>query len=94
MRNKIASDLHDDVGSTLSSIAIFSEVAQQQTKEVIPMLNTISESARKMLDAMADIVWSINPNNDSMQKIIVRMREFAIMLLEGKNIRFNFHIDE
>jgi signal transduction histidine kinase len=90
LRNKIASDLHDDVGSTLSSIAIFSEVAQQQTKEVIPMLDTISESARKMLDAMADIVWTINPENDNFEKIILRMRSFAYELLGAKKIEFEF----
>ncbi len=90
LRNKIASDLHDDVGSTLSSIAIFSEVAQQQSKEVIPMLDTIGDSARKMLDAMADIVWTINPENDQFEKIILRMRSFAYELLGAKKIDFEF----
>jgi len=94
LRNKIASDLHDDVGSTLSSIAIFSEVAQQQSKEVIPMLNTIGESARKMLDAMADIVWTINPENDNFEKIILRMRSFAYELLGAKKIEFEFEADD
>jgi two-component system, NarL family, sensor histidine kinase UhpB len=94
LRNKIASDLHDDVGSTLSSIAIFSEVAQQQSKEVIPMLNTISDSARNMLDAMADIVWTINPENDQFEKIILRMRSFAYQLLGAKKIHFEFDADE
>jgi two-component system, NarL family, sensor histidine kinase UhpB len=94
LRNKIASDLHDDVGSTLSSIAIFSEVAQQQSKEVIPMLNTISDSARNMLDAMADIVWTINPENDQFEKIILRMRSFAYELLGAKKIDFEFTADE
>ena len=90
LRNKIASDLHDDVGSTLSSISIFSQVAQQQSKEVIPMLETIGESSRKMLDAMADIVWTINPENDQFEKIILRMRSFAYELLGAKQIDFEF----
>jgi signal transduction histidine kinase len=90
LRNKIASDLHDDVGSTLSSISIFSEMAKQQSKEVIPMLDTIGESSRKMLDAMADIVWTINPENDQFEKIILRMRSFAYELLGAKKIDFEF----
>jgi len=94
LRNKIASDLHDDVGSTLSSISIFSEMAQQQSKEVIPLLNTIGESSRKMLDAMADIVWTINPENDQFEKIILRMRSFAYDLLGAKKIDFEFIADE
>jgi len=90
LRNKIAIDLHDDVGSTLSSISIFSQMAQQQSKEVIPMLETIGESSRKMLDAMADIVWTINPENDQFEKIILRMRNFAYELLGAKKIDFEF----
>ncbi len=94
LRNKIASDLHDDVGSTLSSISIFSQMAQQQSKEVIPMLETIEESSRKMLDAMADIVWTINPENDQFEKIILRMRSFAYELLGAKKINFEFIADD
>jgi len=90
LRNKIASDLHDDVGSTLSSISIFSQMAQQQSKEVIPLLETIEESSKKMLDAMADIVWTINPENDQFEKIILRMRSFAYELLGAKKIDFEF----
>src|SRR4029078_9745258 len=94
LRNKIASDLHDDVGSTLSSISIFSQMAQQQSKEVIPLLETIGESSRKMLDAMADIVWTINPENDQFEKIILRMKNFAFELLGARNIDFEFVADD
>ena len=94
LRNKIASDLHDDVGSTLSSISIFSQMAQQESKEVNPLLETIGESSRKMLDAMADIVWTINPENDQFEKIILRMRSFAYELLGAKKIDFEFNADE
>ena len=94
LRNKIASDLHDDVGSTLSSISIFSQMAQQQSKEVNPLLETIGESSRKMLDAMADIVWTINPENDQFEKIILRMRSFAYELLGAKKIDFEFVADD
>lgn len=94
LRNKIASDLHDDVGSTLSSISIFSQMAQQQSKEVIPLLDSIGESSRKMLDAMSDIVWTINPENDQFEKIILRMRSFAYELLGAKNIDFEFIADD
>jgi signal transduction histidine kinase len=94
IRNKIASDLHDDIGSTLSSISIFSQMAQQGSKEVIPLLETIGENSRRMLDAMADIVWTINPENDQFEKIILRMRSFAYELLGAKKIDFEFLADE
>ena len=94
LRNKIASDLHDDVGSTLSSIAIFTDIARQQTSEVTPMLEQIGDSSRKMLDAMADIVWTINPDNDQFERIILRMRNFAYELLGAKKIEFEFDADD
>jgi signal transduction histidine kinase len=94
LRNKIASDLHDDVGSTLSSIAIFSEIAQQQSKEVIPLLQTISDNSRQMLDAMGDIVWTIHHENDQLEKIILRMRSYAYELLGAKQIGFDFTADD
>jgi two-component system sensor histidine kinase UhpB len=94
LRNKIATDLHDDVGSTLSSISIFSQMAQQQSKEIIPLLETIENSSRQMLDAMADIVWTINPENDHFEKIILRMKSFAFELLGATKIDFEFIADE
>lgn len=94
LRNKLASDLHDDVGSTLSSISIFSQMAQLQSKEVIPLLETIEESSRKMLDAMSDIVWTINSENDQFEKIVLRMRNFAYELLGAKKIDFEFNADD
>ena len=94
LRNKIASDLHDDVGSTLSSISMFSQMAQQQSKETIPLLDTIGDYSRKMLEAMADIVWTINPENDQFEQIILRMRNFAYDLLGTKKIEFEFDADE
>jgi signal transduction histidine kinase len=94
VRNKIAGDLHDDIGSTLSSISIFTELAKQQSKEVSPLLDQIAEHSRRMLESMADIVWTINPENDNFEKIILRMRSFAYDLLGAKNIEFEFNADE
>ena len=67
---------------------------KQQSKELIPMLESIGESSRKMLDAMADIVWTINPENDNFEKIILRMRSFAYELLGAKKIDFEFNADD
>jgi two-component system sensor histidine kinase UhpB len=94
LRNKIASDLHDDVGSTLSSISIFSEIAKQQSKEVMPMLEQISESSRTMLDAMSDIIWTINSDNDVFENIVLRMKNFAFELLGAKKMDFTFNADD
>jgi ligand-binding sensor domain-containing protein/two-component sensor histidine kinase len=94
IRNKIASDLHDDIGSTLQSISVFSEVAKQKSHEIIPELEEIGESSRKIIESLSDIVWSINPANDSFEKIIFRMKSHAFNLLRAKNIEFTFMADE
>lgn len=94
IRNNIAADLHDDIGSTLNSISLFSEVAKQQAGKPIPALDQIGVSARKIIDAMSDIVWTINPDNDTFENVIVRMRSLAYMLLKAKAIEFTFKADE
>ena len=94
VRNNIASDLHDDIGSTLNSISIYSEVAKQQAGKEIPALEMIGQNSRKIIESMSDIVWTINPENDSFEKIIVRMRSFAHQLLKAKKVEYTFEVDE
>lgn len=98
IRNKIARDLHDDVGSTLSTINILSQMAKSKAikdpNRTLEFVSQIGESSQKMMEAMDDIVWSVKPENDSMQKILARMREFAANVLEAKNIQYNFTTGE
>ncbi|MBC7829839.1 MAG: histidine kinase [Chitinophagaceae bacterium] len=93
IRNKIAQDLHDNMGSTLSSISVYSQVAKiQQAKgnhQVLEdVLGKIASTSSEMISEMNDIVWAINPRNDSMEKILQRMDSFAKPLLAVKNIQF------
>ncbi len=91
MRNRIASDLHDEIGSTLSSISILSEmVAFQQMKggnKANPMLQ-VSNDAREVIDKMDDIIWTINPENDTFYNLETRIKTYAIPLFESKDIEF------
>lgn len=89
LRNKIAEDLHDEVGSTLSSISILSNIAQKnlqqsQWEKTETIIHKISRDSRNTLDAMDDIIWSINPGNDSLRLVILRLKEFANPLLEAQ----------
>jgi len=93
MRNTIARDLHDDIGSTLTSINILSKVALQQVDEdgvVAPSLLKIKDRSAAIMESMSDIVWAINPLNDTMVKLISRMKEFAAEILEPLNINYSF----
>jgi signal transduction histidine kinase len=93
MRSQIATDLHDDIGSTLSGIAIFSEMGCRETGEISPkasgLFRRIGESSLSILDAMDDIVWAINPENDSLQPLVVRMRDYATDILEAKQLSYH-----
>ncbi|HZG25197.1 MAG TPA: two-component regulator propeller domain-containing protein [Chitinophagaceae bacterium] len=99
IRNKIAQDLHDNVGSTLSSISIYSQVAQiksreQNETELNNVLAKIGVTSNEMISEMNDIVWTINPRNDNMEKIFQRMDSFAKPLLAARNILLHFEYDE
>jgi len=88
VRDRIARDLHDDMGSYLSSISILSQTARR-TAEKDPIktqaaLDRIGQTARQVMDSMGDIVWSINPDHDSMDQVIARMTDVASTLFAGE----------
>ena len=98
VRLGIARDLHDDIGSALGSINILSKTANRKlektlsAEEIAGTFNKIGESAQTTLESMDDIIWTINPEKDKLEDLIVRMREFAIPLLEARDIRFAFEL--
>ena len=94
MRSRISRDLHDDIGSTLQSISVMSEIARMKTKsllpEIEPAIEKIGNTSREMIDKMNDIVWAVNPKNDKFGNILIHMRSFAGELLAGKDISLHF----
>lgn len=92
IRWQLARDLHDDVGSTLSSIVVYSSVLQNRIKNEsdVAILNEIREKAGAITQEMADIVWAIQPDNESLLNFLQRFREFAVPLLESRNIRIEW----
>lgn len=97
MRNRIAADLHDDIGSTLSSISIMSEVAgsmvEKDPKKSVDMLQKIGKHSRQLLSEMSDIVWSVNPDYDNAESMLGRMNDFAASILQDRGIRFVIESD-
>jgi signal transduction histidine kinase len=91
MRTAIATDLHDDIGASLSQIAILSEVARVGANSHTPArepLEKIATLARELVDSMGDIVWSIRTEPHGLESLVRRMREFAIDLLATQGIDF------
>lgn len=96
LRNTISRDLHDEVGSTLSSIGFLSSMALNDMDGSNPKthhtLKSISESSNRMLDAMNDIIWSIQPQNDTLNNIVARMLSFASEILEARKISLHYNV--
>ena len=90
MRNSIADDLHDDIGSTLSSISIMSELAKAKSPEALSLLASIGESTITIQENMSDIVWAIKSENDRFENVLQRMNQFASEILDAKNIELGF----
>jgi two-component system, NarL family, sensor histidine kinase UhpB len=98
VRNNIAQDLHDEIGSTLTSIKILSEVSEKNLYKdrlkTSSFLQKITEQSTAVQQGISDIVWSVKPENDTLEKMVIRMREYAAHTLESKNIQTVINIDE
>ena len=97
VRNSIATDLHDDIGSSLTNISILSELSSKnlsQPEKAQPFLQRISEEVQASSQAMDDIIWSVNSRNDSLQETMARMRRYAAELFDNSNIKCHLHLDE
>lgn len=92
LRTKLAADLHDNIGSSLTEISILSEVIntrlKTEDKETIKYLNKISDKSRSLIDKMSDIVWLVNPQRDSLYDLILRLQDTYSDLLSDTNISF------
>lgn len=98
VRDKISSDLHDDVGSSLSSIGIYSYAAKEnlqagKTNDAKELLENIKRSAEETLNAMSDLVWATNPRNDSNEKLVERIQSFGYEILSAKDCKLEVDID-
>jgi ligand-binding sensor domain-containing protein/signal transduction histidine kinase len=98
IRTDIARDLHDDIGSTLSSISMMSRMAAEDRLVVkqkpAELLGTIARASQQAMDLMGDIIWSVNPVNDKFENILIRMREYAGEILDAADISLRFEVDE
>jgi len=94
MLNQIASDLHDDVGATISSVKMYGELIRTKAKEkyheILPMAEKIAANSEEVIIAMSDIVWAIKPENNDIKSLQDRIFQAAVDLCVPKNIRIDF----
>ncbi len=94
VRTRIATDLHDEIGSSLTQIALQSEVLRRELAgagpDAVGRLERIGEVSRQLIDAMSDIVWAIDPRRDRLRDLVQRMRRFALDTLDARGIALRF----
>jgi two-component system, NarL family, sensor histidine kinase UhpB len=96
LRNQIAADLHDEVGSSLSSIHMLSQIATQKQptdasqKEI---LDKVSSNAKETMEKMSDIVWMIKPGENEGENLKQRMERFAYEISSSKNINTSIELN-
>ncbi len=86
LRANISRDLHDDLGSEISSISLASFAAARSgdPERMRPALENIAGQSQKLVEDMRDIVWSLNPTNDTFDKLLARVRQFAAQVFENQ----------
>ncbi len=95
LRNKISSDLHDEIGSTLSSISLLSGMTEEKLRKndsskAEQMVHRIHQDSQQVMESIDDIIWTVNPQNDSLPQMILRLKAYATPLAESKNIQLDF----
>lgn len=90
-RLRISRELHDDIGSTLSGIVLYSHLAgtqlhKQDIDEVEKSLSKIQYSANEMVSKLSDIVWAVNPEHNTVKSLMQKLEEYAVEIAVAKNM--------
>lgn len=98
-RNRIAEELHDDIGSTLSGISLYSYLAKNQletSSENSPTINKaltiIQTNTSDVISKLQDIVWMNTSRDENLSIILAKLKSYAQELTTSKNIAFNLSI--
>jgi signal transduction histidine kinase len=94
-RQRISADIHDELGSGMTTIRLMSEIAKNKMKENVPVeIEKISNSANEVLNKMNAIVWSMNSSNDTLDSLISYIRAYSIEFFDGTQIECKVNMPE
>lgn len=100
-RERIARDLHDDLGASLSRIALLSEVAQKELEtdsRAGPQIARISAIAHQVVDSISELVWATNSRYDNLESLAAYLREYAAQYFDSTQVKcqlnFPSHLPE
>ncbi|MBS1667427.1 MAG: hypothetical protein JST58_08625 [Bacteroidetes bacterium] len=92
-RNRIAADMHDDLGGGVTAIRMMSEIAKTKIqKEAFPEIEKISHAANELHEKMNTIIWTINSSNDTLENLLCYIRDYAIDFFDKTNIHCHISI--
>jgi ligand-binding sensor domain-containing protein/two-component sensor histidine kinase len=97
VRNRIATDLHDDFGATVTNIGILSELSikkLEEPQEAKIFLSRITEEVTALGQSLDDIIWSVNSGHDTMEETLARMRRYAAELFDNSYTQCQLQFDE
>jgi signal transduction histidine kinase len=92
-RSRISRDMHDDIGASLSRIALLSQIietGQMEAEKVMGKIHDISEMSRNLIDNISEIIWAINPDHDQASSLLGFVRNYIAKSLESADL--NYHI--
>ena len=93
IRKQIAADIHDHIGSTLTEITLLSELAQIHPESNKDELEKIEQKSRRSITEMSDLVWAIDTEKDTVEDLVLRMKEFSLNLLSYNEMTTYFNLD-
>jgi len=98
MREKISRNLHDDMGASISSLHIYSTIAQSSLQEnpdkTTELLHRISNQSKQLMENMNDMVWSMKGDEADSMTLGTRIKNYGSELLNAKNIRCGYLVEE
>jgi ligand-binding sensor domain-containing protein len=90
LRTQIASDLHDEIASNLSSITMFSKIIEERPSELPVFIKRISNLSIESVNSIRDIIWAINPQTETINGLLLRLYEMSLPGCRAKNIMLHF----
>ena len=95
LRTDLARDLHDDLGSEISSLGLsaFSAARSGDAGKMTRVLEQVSAQSSRLVEDMRDLIWSMNPENDTLEKMLARVRQTALRLLDEQAVSLKFDLE-
>ncbi len=107
IRRQTAIDFHDELGHKLTRISLLSEVIRKKLhntfNDIDPLLKKISENSHNLYEGTRDFIWAIDPGQNTLYDLVIRIKDFGDELLSSGNIKFtvkgidesrlNFHLN-